>query len=246
MILLENISKSFNGNHALHKVSLEFEGSKSSVIIGPSGCGKSTLIRIITMLIKPDDGNVSVDGEIIDDENILSFRRRIGYVIQDGGLFPHLTAYQNVTVMANFFNWDKKRIDKKVSELSDLTKFPKEGLNKYPLQLSGGQKQRISLMRALALDPKILLLDEPLGALDPLIRFDLQNDLKEIFNELKVTVIMVTHDLGEAAYFGDKIILMKEGEVEQKGTIADLLNNPKTEFVSRFVKAQRTELKIDK
>ena len=245
MILLNNISKSFNGTHAVKKVNLEFQGFETSVIIGPSGCGKSTLIRIITLLIEPDSGLVKIDDEVLSRDNILEMRRKIGYVIQDGGLFPHLTAYQNVAVMADFFKWDKNRIDKKIHRLSELTKFPKEGLSKYPLQLSGGQKQRISLMRSLMLDPKILLLDEPLGALDPLIRFDLQNDLKEIFNELKVTVVMVTHDLSEAAFFGDKIILMKNGEVEQEGTIGNLLNKPKTAFVNKFIKAQRQELKID-
>ena len=245
MILLKNISKTFNGTNAVQNINLEFPGFKTSVIIGPSGCGKSTLIRLITFLIKPDSGSVQIKDEVVSPANILNIRRKIGYVIQDGGLFPHLTAFQNVAVMANFFKWDKNRIEKKVSELSELTKFPQEGLAKYPLQLSGGQKQRISLMRALMLDPKILLLDEPLGALDPLIRYDLQNDLKEIFNELKITVVMVTHDLNEAAYFGDNIILMKDGEVEQEGRIYDLLNHPKTAFVTKFVKAQRAELQID-
>ncbi len=245
MILLKNISKTFNGTNAVQNINLEFPGFKTSVIIGPSGCGKSTLIRLITFLIKPDSGSVQIKDEVVSPANILNIRRKIGYVIQDGGLFPHLTAFQNVAVMANFFKWDKNRIEKKVSELSELTKFPQEGLAKYPLQLSGGQKQRISLMRALMLDPKILLLDEPLGALDPLIRYDLQNDLKEIFNELKITVVMVTHDLNEAAYLGDNIILMKDGEVEQEGRIYDLLNHPKTAFVTKFVKAQRAELQID-
>ena len=146
----------------------------------------------------------------------------MGYVIQEGGLFPNLSARETVSLMASYLGWDKERIEKRVEELCKLTKFPKDALNRYPIQISGGQRQRLSLMRALMLDPDILLLDEPLGALDPLIRSELQEDLKEIFSALSKTVVMVTHDIGEAAFFGDNIVLIKDGNIVQQGNIVDL------------------------
>ena len=163
----------------------------------------------------------------------------MGYVIQDGGLFPHLTAEKNVSLLADYIGWTKDKIDERIKELSVLTKFPVNGLERYPAELSGGQKQRVSLMRALMLDPKILLLDEPLGALDPLIRYELQDDLKKIFQKLKKTVILVTHDLTEAGFFGDKIVLMMDGKIIQTGTIEELIKKPANDFVTKFITAQR-------
>ena len=148
----------------------------------------------------------------------------------------------NVSLMASYLGWDKERIQKRVDELCDLTKFPKDALTRYPIQISGGQRQRLSLMRALMLDPDMLLLDEPLGALDPLIRSELQNDLKEIFSTLSKTVVMVTHDIGEAAFFGDKIVLIKEGQIVQEGKIYDLAKRPSDPFVTTFINAQRNPL----
>jgi osmoprotectant transport system ATP-binding protein len=164
----------------------------------------------------------------------------MGYVIQDGGLFPHLTAEENVGLMARHLKWDRNRIDERIAALAELTLFPLDGLSRYPAQLSGGQKQRVSLMRAIMLDPEVLLLDEPLGALDPMIRADLQNELREIFRQLGKTVVMVTHDIHEAGYFGDSIVLMREGQVVQRATLADLLSHPADPFVTRFINAQRT------
>lgn len=166
-------------------------------------------------------------------------RKNIGYVIQEGGLFPHLTVFQNIALSAQYLHWNKTEINKRIEELARLTKIPSEILSRYPLQISGGQRQRISLMRSLMLDPQLLLMDEPLGALDPMIRYDLQNDLKQIFTTLKKTVIMVTHDLNEARYFGDTIILMKRGCVVQQGRMQDFLENPVEDFVLQFIKAQR-------
>lgn len=166
-------------------------------------------------------------------------RLRTGYVIQDGGLFPHLTARGNVTLLARHLGWPAARIAARVTELADLSRFPADGLDRFPRQLSGGQRQRVGLMRALMLDPDALLLDEPLGALDPLVRADLQTDLRDIFRGLGKTVVLVTHDLGEAAHFADRVVLLKDGQLVQEGTPADLWHRPAEPFVTRFVQAQR-------
>jgi osmoprotectant transport system ATP-binding protein len=245
-IELQNISKTYNSTHALKNINFQFYTDSTTVLIGPSGCGKSTLIRIIIGLISPDTGNVKVNGELLTIENVLGFRKLMGYVIQDGGLFPHLSAEDNVNIMAKYLGWDEKEIKKRISELSELTKFPVNGLKRFPSELSGGQKQRVSLMRALMLNPKFLLLDEPLGALDPLIRFDLQADLREIFKQLKKTVILVTHDMNEAAYLGDSIVLMKEGEVVQVGNIKNFIESPTNDFVKKFITAQRSIFDFEK
>ena len=217
---------------------------KTTVLIGPSGCGKSTLLRLIVGLMKQDSGIITVDNELLSNSNLSSIRKRMGYVIQDGGLFPHLTARENLSLLSIYAGWNNEEISNRISELTQLTSFPNDGLERYPAELSGGQKQRVSLMRALMLDPEFLLLDEPLGALDPLIRFDLQNDLKEIFKSLNKTVILVTHDLNEAVFFGDNILLMKEGSLIQKGTITDFITNPAEPFVTKFIKSQRSTIEI--
>ena len=213
--------------------------AKLLYFIGPSGCGKSTLLRLIIRLIEPDSGLIEFDGELIAPQNIDALRRRIGYVIQEGGLFPHLTARANVLLMARHVGKSHEEMQKRLLQLCDLTRFSGNLLPRYPVELSGGQRQRVSLMRALMLAPELLLLDEPLGALDPLVRASLQKDLKGIFAQLRQTVLFVTHDLAEAIYFGDEIVLMNEGRVLQKGTVADLRDNPANAFVSEFINAQR-------
>ena len=238
-IQLFHIYKSYKDVKALSDINLNIEKGKTTVLIGPSGCGKSTLIRIIIGLIEKSSGEVIIDNQEITQVNIFEIRQKIGYVIQDGGLFPHLTARKNVSLLAEYIGWSNEKIGNRIEELSKLTKFPVDGLNRFPAELSGGQKQRVSLMRALMLDPQILLLDEPLGALDPLIRYELQEDLKKIFQELKKTVILVTHDLSEAGFFGDKIVLMLDGKIIQIGGLKDLIKNPANEFVTKFITAQR-------
>lgn len=239
LIQLRGISKHFGAAHAVHPTDLSFPAGKTTVLIGPSGCGKSTLLRIIVGLIEPESGTIRFDGSEVTRANIPQLRRRIGYVIQDGGLFPHLTARKNVLLMPAHLKWHVEKMNERLAELCALTRFPREALDRYPLELSGGQRQRISLMRALALAPELLLLDEPLGALDPLVRAALQRDLKEIFARLEQTVVLVTHDLGEAAYLGDEIVLMNEGRVAQVGTLEDLRTRPASEFVTEFINAQR-------
>ena len=239
LVQLRGISKAFGTAAALNPTDLSFESGKTTVLIGPSGCGKSTMLRLIIGLLEPDGGTIQFDGAPIAPANIAQLRRRIGYVIQDGGLFPHLTARKNILLMAGHLKQPPAEMSRRLSELCTLTRFPETALDRYPLELSGGQRQRISLMRALALSPELLLLDEPLGALDPLVRAALQKDLKEIFARLKQTAVLVTHDLAEAAYLGHEIVLMNEGRVVQIGTLEDLRAKPASAFVTEFIDAQR-------
>jgi osmoprotectant transport system ATP-binding protein len=239
MFVLASAGKSFAGQPVLGPISLTIPAGKTTVLIGPSGCGKSTILRLLIGLLEPDSGSVEFNGTRVDADSARSIRLRTGYVIQDGGLFPHLTARSNVTLVARHLGWEANRIKARVSELAELTRFPIDGLNRYPQQLSGGQRQRVALMRALMLDPAALLLDEPLGALDPVVRADLQTELREIFQRLGKTVVMVTHDLGEAVYFADTIVLLREGRIIQQGEAGDLWHRPADPFVTQFVRAQR-------
>jgi len=239
LVKLVDVSKRYADATALHATNLSVERGKTTVLIGPSGCGKSTLLRLIIRLIEPDSGSVEFNGELITSDIIGNLRRRIGYVIQEGGLFPHLTARANVLLMAHHIGKSEEEMQNRLVELCELTRFPGNLLSRYPVELSGGQRQRVGLMRALMLSPELLLLDEPLGALDPLVRASLQTDLKEIFVRLQQTVLFVTHDLAEAIYFGDEIVLMNDGRVVQKGSITDLREKPADPFVLEFINAQR-------
>ena len=242
MLELRGVSKSFGALVALHSTDLTSRPDSTTVLIGPSGCGKSTLLRLAMGLIEPDAGEVRLGGERLTRANALALRRRMGYVIQEGGLFPHLTALGNVTLMARQLGWDEDRLARRVDELSELARLPIEWLDRYPAELSGGQRQRVGLMRALALDPEVLLLDEPLGALDPMVRSGLQEDLRAVFRARRKTVVLVTHDLAEALYFADRVVLLREGRVVQQGSPRELVDRPKDDFVRAFVSAQRSPL----
>jgi osmoprotectant transport system ATP-binding protein len=239
MIELRNVSKSFGSLQVLQPTSLVVTPGRCTVLIGPSGCGKSTLLRLMIGLIEPDEGEVLFEGRRLGPENILECRRLMGYVIQDGGLFPHLSARDNTSLLARHLGWTRKEADLRVNELADLTRLPKIALDKFPAQLSGGQRQRVGIMRGLMLDPAVMLLDEPMGALDPLVRYDLQEDLRGIFQSLKKTVVLVTHDMGEAGFFGDDVVLLGSGRIVQRGTLEDLIRSPADEFVAKFVRSQR-------
>ncbi len=241
MFELDRITKRYDGRTAVDGCDLAIEPGRTTVLIGPSGCGKSTLIRLMIGLALPDAGTVRFSGEDVTPERAPALRRRMGYVIQDGGLFPHLTAEENVTLMARHHGLDTSTIRARVDELALLVKLPGDALARFPVQISGGQRQRVGLMRALMLDPDVLLLDEPLGALDPMIRFELQGDLKQVFASLGKTVVMVTHDMTEAGFFGDTIVLMRDGRIVQRGSFRDLRESPADAFVSRFLRAQRVE-----
>ncbi|HEV3259687.1 MAG TPA: ATP-binding cassette domain-containing protein [Gemmataceae bacterium] len=236
------MSKSFGPAQALYPTDLTIQPNRTTVLIGPSGCGKSTLLRLMIGLIRPDTGSIRFEGTEVTPANALALRQRMGYVIQDGGLFPHLTARANVTLMARYLGWDGQRIEAGLGKLVELTQFPADALDRYPAELSGGQRQRVSLMRALMLEPEVLLLDEPLGALDPMIRSELQEDLRRIFQTLAKTVVLVTHDLSEAGFFGDAIVLLRAGRVVQQGPLEELLRRPAEPFVTRFINAQRSPI----
>jgi osmoprotectant transport system ATP-binding protein len=240
MIRLDNVSKTLGGRFFLAPVSLEFAAGATTALIGPSGCGKSTLLRLMAGLLEPDAGRVLFDGVALDPGNIDGMRRRMGYMIQEGGLFPHLSARDNVTLVARFLRWPGARIDARMQELAELVGLPPALLARHPRELSGGQRQRVALMRALMLDPDLLLLDEPLGALDPVTRRGLQTELKAIFADLRKTVVLVTHDIGEAAWFAGHIVLLRDGAIVQRGSVRELRDRPAVPYVSEFISAQRS------
>jgi osmoprotectant transport system ATP-binding protein len=239
MIELRGVHKSLGGREILRPMDLQVAAGKITVLLGPSGCGKSTLLRLMLGLLWPDGGSVAVEGRTLEPSILLAVRRRMGYVVQDGGLFPHLTAAGNAAIVARHLGWPAGRIGKRLDLLATLCRLPGEFLNRFPAQLSGGQRQRVGLIRALMLDPAVLLLDEPLGALDPLVRAELQDDLRDAFRTLVKTVVLVTHDLSEAAFFADDIVLLKDGRVVQRGSAADLARAPAEPFVTQFIRAQR-------
>jgi osmoprotectant transport system ATP-binding protein len=240
MFSLEKVRRGFGGGVLFDGFDLTIESGRTTVLIGPSGCGKSTLLRLLLGLLAPQAGTVSFAGATLTAETALAARRRMGYVIQGGGLFPHLTARDNVTLMARHLGQPPAAIAARVEELAALTHFPRDAFDRYPLHISGGQRQRVALMRALMLNPEVLLLDEPFGALDPMVRHGLQTELRDIFSALGKTVVMVTHDLAEAAYFADRIVLLRDGVVVQAGSLADLTERPAESFVRDFVAAQRS------
>ena len=244
MISVTGVSKCFGTATALATTTLSFAPGRTTVLIGPSGCGKTTLLRLMLGLVMPDTGSVMLNGETLSAQNAETLRYRVGYVIQEGGLFPHLSAQRNVTLMAGFLGRDQADIRRRCAELAELVQIPPGVLARYPRDLSGGQRQRVALMRALMLDPPVLLMDEPLGALDPITRHALQTDLRSIFSRLAKTVVLVTHDMHEAAHFADDIVLMREGRVVQRGTLDDLLARPAEPFVTEFIHAQRADPRL--
>jgi osmoprotectant transport system ATP-binding protein len=239
VIALREVVKSYDGKRVLDGITVEVSRGGRLAMIGPSGCGKSTALRLLVGLARADAGTVEIGGEAMTPASATALRRRIGYVIQEGGLFPHLTARAHVALLPRHVGWSETKIATRTAELAELVRLPDDLLDRGPLELSGGQRQRVALMRALALDPEVLLLDEPLGALDPLVRAELQDDLKALFARLGKTVLLVSHDLAEAVHLCGDLVLLREGRIAQRGTFADLAGAPADEFVSRFVRAQR-------
>ncbi len=244
MIALENVSKAFGARAVLAPSSLVPNPGRTTVLLGPSGCGKSTLLRLIVRLISPDSGRILFEGLEVTAANVDQVRHRIGYVIQEGGLFPHLDGARNLTLLARHLGRERTWMENRVNELCTLVRIPRELLQRYPRELSGGERQRVALMRALMLDPQVLLLDEPLAALDAITRRELQSELKEVFARLAKTVVLVTHDLHEAAWFGEEIVLMRAGRIVQRGSLEDLLAHPAEPFVTEFVRAQRADPRL--
>lgn len=232
MLKLQNICVDYQQKSALSQVSMDFPTAKTTVLLGSSGSGKSTILKVILGLKTLSSGQITGFTAGANGQ-------QIGYMPQGSGLFPHLSLAANVTLMPKHLGWPESQIQDKLKFLCKLVQLDIHTISRFPQQVSGGQKQRAALMRALILDPPLLLLDEPLGALDPITRYDLQGDLRDIFKKLQKTVILVTHDLREAEYFADQIYLMHNGQVIQEGSFADLTSKPADSYVSRFVKAQR-------
>lgn len=240
MFELNDIAKRYGSTIALDGIDLRIAAGATTALIGPSGAGKSTVLRMLVGLDWPDAGEVRFDGEPLRRERLLEQRRRIGYVIQEGGLFPHLTAAGNVALVARTLGWPADRIAARGEELAALCRLPGGALQRYPSELSGGQRQRVGLIRALMLDPPVLLLDEPLGALDPIIRHELQAQMRELIATLRKTVVLVTHDVSEAAYLADTLVLLRRGRIVQQGSARELLEAPAEPFVTEFMTAQRS------
>ena len=235
MILLDDVKKSYGSTSVLAGITLSVREGQRLALVGPSGCGKSTLLRLVLGLVVPDSGSVSVGGSRVTPETAEAIRLRSGYVIQDGGLFPHLTAFENVALVPRRRGWDAGRIEARARELFDLAGLAPELGPRFPKELSGGQKQRVGLMRALVLDPDVLLMDEPLGALDPVLRSRMQRDLLALFSRLGKTVLLVTHDMSEAAFLADEIAVLRHGKVIQRGPFAELVAHPVDPFVTELV-----------
>jgi osmoprotectant transport system ATP-binding protein len=237
-VALRGVTKSFGARRILDAVDLQVDVGETLALVGPSGCGKSTLLRLVNGLIAADAGEVWCAGERVTPETVRPLRLRTGYVIQEGGLFPHLSARRNVGVMARELGWSAERIAARVSELATLVRLPLELLERPPGALSGGQRQRISLMRALMLHPTTMLLDEPLGALDPIVRVELQEELARVFREVRATVLLVTHDMAEACFFAERVVVLREGRVHFDGAPKALLAS-EDPFVVSLVRSHR-------
>ncbi|MFC5701418.1 betaine/proline/choline family ABC transporter ATP-binding protein [Cohnella faecalis] len=241
MIRFENVTKTYDdGFEALKGINLEFSEGELTVLIGPSGCGKSTLMKHINRLNNPTTGAIYIRDRDISRIDPVELRRSIGYVIQNVGLFPHMNIAKNVAVVPRLLKWDKSKTEQKVDELLRMVNLdPGVYRSRYPSELSGGQQQRIGVIRALAADPDVILLDEPFSALDPISRDQLQDELIRLQQELKKTIVFVTHDMDEAIKIADTIVLMKDGEVVQRGTPDHILRHPANEFVSSFIGKKR-------
>jgi osmoprotectant transport system ATP-binding protein len=242
MIRLDGVSKRYNdGTVAVHDLDLDVPEGETVVLVGPSGCGKSTTLKMVNRLIEPTGGRILLQGEDVTHGDPVKLRRRMGYVIQQTGLFPHQTIAANVATVPKLLGWDRKKVDARVHELLELVGLdPTTYAKRYPHQLSGGQRQRVGVARALAADPPVLLMDEPFGAVDPIVRERLQGEFIRLQREVRKTVLFVTHDLDEAVRMGDRIAVFSQGgHLEQYDAPTRLLGSPTTEFVASFVGADR-------
>lgn len=238
MIEIQGVSKSFAGQEVIKRFSLTIERGEIHILLGASGSGKTTLLRMIGGVTQPDSGHIFLQGKNIDLLETRERTTRMAYITQKGGLFPHLSAEDNILLPTKVRGLNRKECQKKLQKLAQMVDLELSFLEKFPHELSGGQNQRVALMRGLILDPEIVLLDEPLSALDPIVRSSLQKELKDIFKKLDKTVIMVTHDIQEAAYLGDRITLLNEGRVVQTSNFKELYHEPKDPFVHEFLRAQ--------
>lgn len=245
MIQLEHVSKHYLSFKAVDDISFTVEKGETVVLLGTSGCGKTTTLRMINRLTDASCGNIIVNGLNIKNQKPELLRRGIGYVLQHHGLFPHYTVAENIAIVPNLLKWGKVRTAKRITELLDKLQLSESVANLYPLELSGGQQQRVGLARALACDPPVLLMDEPLGALDPVTRAGIRKEFTTLDELKRKTILMVTHDVREAFELGDRICLMDKGKIVQIGTAAELLFKPKNDFVTAFLKEQRFQLELE-
>ncbi|MGG1573467.1 betaine/proline/choline family ABC transporter ATP-binding protein [Fictibacillus sp. NRS-1165] len=240
MLKFEHVSKVYKGGkRAVSDLSLEFEKGEFICFIGPSGCGKTTTMKMINRLIEPSEGSIYINGVDVLKKDPVQLRREIGYVIQQIGLFPHMTIYENISLVLKLLKWPEEKRRARAKELLTLVDMTPDYLGKYPHELSGGQQQRVGVLRALAADQPLILMDEPFGALDPITRDSLQEEFKKLQKKLNKTIVFVTHDMDEALKLGDRIVIMRDGQLVQCDTPDDILRNPADEFVEEFIGRDR-------
>ncbi|MBG6234128.1 osmoprotectant transport system ATP-binding protein [Pedobacter sp. CAN_A7] len=244
MIKAVNLVKQYGSAFAVNQVSFEVPTGENMVLLGPSGCGKTTTLRMINRLVCPQSGELYINGVAVNDQPAEQLRRGIGYVLQHHGLFPHYTVAENVAIVPKLLKWDAERIKSRAGELFNKLNLDDSLISKYPAELSGGQQQRVGLVRALMVNPPVLLMDEPFGALDNLTRIAIRKEFRELDELRNKTIVMVTHDIQEAFEMGDTICLMNKGEVMQLGTPGMLLQHPANDFVVDFLKEQRLLLAL--
>ena len=237
IITFTNVSKRYGDNVVLSEIELEIPNGQTTVIVGQSGSGKTTLLRMVNGLIKPDSGRLEVFGDLVPEENIENFRRKIGYAVQGAGLFPHVSVKENIVLIARLVGWSIEDIDERFEMLMRQMELPLDLSDRIPNELSGGQQQRVGLCRALMLKPKLLLLDEPFSAVDPLTRLELYEVVEKLISNEAVSIVMVSHDLGEAKRLGDRMVVLQNGIILQNDLISNVIGNPATPYVERLVQS---------
>ncbi|MFJ7975980.1 betaine/proline/choline family ABC transporter ATP-binding protein [Peribacillus sp. JNUCC 23] len=240
MLKFDHVSKMYKGGKkAVNDLSLEFKKGEFIVFIGPSGCGKTTTMKMINRLIEPSEGSIYINGENILEKDPVQLRREIGYVIQQIGLFPHMTIQENISLVPKLLKWPEEKRRTRARELLELVDMTPEYLDRFPHELSGGQQQRIGVLRALAADQSLILMDEPFGALDPITRDALQEEFKKLQQKLGKTIVFVTHDMDEALKLADQLVILRDGQLVQVGTPDEILRNPVNDFVEEFIGKER-------
>ena len=237
IITFTNVSKRYGDTVVLSEIELEIPNEQTTVIVGQSGSGKTTLLRMVNGLIKPDSGRLEVFGDLVPEENIENFRRKIGYAVQGAGLFPHVSVKENIVLIARLVGWSIEDIDERFEMLMRQMELPLDLSDRIPNELSGGQQQRVGLCRALMLKPKLLLLDEPFSAVDPLTRLELYEVVEKLISNEAVSIVMVSHDLGEAKRLGDRMVVLQNGITLQNDLISNVIGNPATPYVERLVQS---------
>ena len=239
IIEYKNIGKSYQGKWVVRNFNLTINEGDFLCIVGTSGSGKTTLLKMINGLVVPDEGDITINGIRVIDQDIISLRRKIGYAIQGDGLFPHMTVADNIGYVPKLDGVPKEEVDSIVNRMLSLVGLPLDSKGKYPKELSGGQQQRVGIARAYANSPKILLMDEPVGAVDSITRYQLQEDLKQIHKQTDCTIVFITHDMHEAFKLGTHILVMHEGKIQQYGTIEEVKNYPSNEYVKQLIEMTR-------